>query len=163
MPTNEEKNPSRRTLDELDRALLRRLQQDARSTHKELAALLGLSVTPVYERVRRLEREGYIRSYRADLDRHLLDKGLMVFCAVSLVQHHRDMLQDFEARVQTFAEVVACYHVTGAHDYLLHVLVGDMADYQNFVMNRLATLPHIGKVESAFVMTEVKPGREIPV
>ena len=143
-------------LDATDRTLLRLLQANDRLTHKELAAATHLTVTPVYERVKRLEKEGYIQGYTARVDRHKLGLGLMVFCTVRLVQHRLDMVKQFEHAVIELPEVVACYHLTGNFDYLLQVVTTDMTAYQDFLVNRLATIPDIGQVHSAFVLTEAK-------
>lgn len=151
------------SLDATDRHLLRLLQVDARLTHKELAAATGLSVTPVYERVKRLERNGFIHGYVALANRHALGLGLLAFCMVRLAQHRLDLVQQFEAAVIQLPEVVTCHHLTGNFDYLLQVVATDMPAYQDFLVNRLATIPDIGQVQSAFVLTEVKAQTAWPV
>lgn len=152
-----------RNLDSTDLALLDLLQQDAKLTHKELADRLHLSTTPVFERVKRLEREGYILGYAALVDRQKLGLGLMAFCDVLLKEHQTAYLQRFEQDVRTLPEVVACYHIAGQFDYLLQVVAPDMAAYQRFITQKLAALDHIGRVQSSFVMTEVKRQGEGPM
>jgi Lrp/AsnC family transcriptional regulator, leucine-responsive regulatory protein len=143
-------------LDKTDIRLLELLQSDARLTTKELADKLGKSVTPVYERKRRLENEGYITRYTAIVDKNKIGKSLVAFTNVQLRQHAQQILLNFEKTIVKFEEVMECYHMTGVYDYLLKVAVTDMAAYQDFIVNKLAKLTDIGTVQSSFVMTEVK-------
>ncbi len=150
-------------LDALDRRILQFLQEDARLTHKEIAARLHLSITPVYERTRRLEADGYIQRYVALLDRNKLGFKLTAWCNVQLKEHTKPFLKAFEARVGALPEVIECYHIAGMYDYLLRVVVPDMEAYQNFIVHKLADLPNIGNVQSSFVMTEIKYSTALPV
>ncbi len=152
-----------RTLDQIDRGILRLLQKNAKLTNKEMAQELNLSVTPIYERIKRLERDGFIKAYRAELDRRQLGFKLQAFCNVSLQEHQTEYLRRFERDVRKLPEVLACYHIAGNFDYLLHVVVHDMEAYQTFVADRLAGLDHIRQVQSSFVMTEVKEGAKLPI
>ncbi len=149
--------------DAIDRAILQLLQEDAFMTSKEIAARLNLTTTPVFERVKRLEREGYIARYAALLDRRKIGLGMLVFCDVLLKEHYRDFLLQFEAAVVGLPEVLECHHITGEYDYLLKVAVRDMDDYQRFIKEKLAALENIGRVQSHFVMTEVKNSTVLPV
>lgn len=150
-------------LDPTDRAILQMLQKDAFLTTKEIAAKVNMSTTPVFERVKRLERDGFISSYVAMLDRRKLGLSMLVFCEVSLKEHNRDFLFRFERQVAELLEVIECHHITGAFDYLLKVVVADMDGYQQFVKNKLAGLENIGQVQSHFVMTEVKNSTVLPI
>jgi Lrp/AsnC family transcriptional regulator, leucine-responsive regulatory protein len=132
------------------------LQHDARLTNKEIADKLGKSVSPVYERIKGLEREGFIQRYVALVDRKMLGLNLVAFTNVQLKQHAQAMLHAFEREVVKLQEVMECYHMTGVYDYLLKVVVTDMNSYQDFIVNKLAKLPNIGTVQSSFMMTEVK-------
>lgn len=149
-------------LDTADRAILNLLQRDAFLTTKEIAGRLNLSTTPVFERVKRLEREGYIARYAALLDRRKVGLPLLVFCDVSLKEHNRDYLLRFEEEVAALQEVLECHHTAGAFDYLLKVVVRDIEAYQQFVKEKLAALENIGRVQSHFVMTEVKNSTVLP-
>ena len=149
--------------DDTDRVILQLLQANAFLTTKEIAAQTNLSVTPVYERIKRLEREGYIRQYTALLDRRKIGLPLLVFCDVLLKEHNREFLQRFEASVVELPEVLECHHVTGEYDYLLKLAVADMDAYQFFIKEKLAALENIGRVQSHFVMTEVKHSTVLPV
>ncbi|MFZ9386745.1 MAG: Lrp/AsnC family transcriptional regulator [Chitinophagaceae bacterium] len=143
-------------LDRTDIRILELLQSDALITHKELADKLGKTVTPVYERVRRLEREGFITRYCAIVDKNKIGRTLVAFTNVQLKQHAQQILIGFEKAIVKFPEVMECYHMTGVYDYLLKIVVEDMASYQDFIVNKLAKLTDIGTVQSSFVMTEVK-------
>lgn len=151
------------TLDAIDLTILRLLQEDAFLTTKELASGVNMSTTPVFERVKRLERDGYIIRYTALLDRRKLGFSMLVFCEVSLKEHNRDFLIRFERQIAGLPEVLECHHITGAFDYLLKVVIGDMDDYQRFVKDKLAALENIGQVQSHFVMTEVKNATMLPI
>ena len=150
------------SLDATDCAILRFLQGDAFLTTKELAARLHLTTTPVFERVRRLEKDGYIVGYTALLDRRKVGLPMLVFADVSLKEHNRDFLVRFEQEVAALSEVIECHHIAGAFDYLLKVVVSDMDAYQHFVKEKLAALENIGRVQSHFVMTEVKNTTVLP-
>ncbi len=149
--------------DWIDYRILELLQEDAKLTIKEISDKLNLSKTPVFERIKKLEREKFIKGYQGKLDRRKLGLNLVVFCNVSLDAHQKAYLETFESDVQKLPEVVACYHVAGMYDYLLQVMVTDMISYQEFVTQKLASLPHINQVQSSFVMTEVKEFGSLPV
>lgn len=157
----EKSSPSR--IDDKDLAILRILQADGRLTNKELAARVSLSPTPVYERVRRLEQEGYIRGYSAVLDPDKLRRGFVVFCNVKLRELCRAKAEAFVACIRDIDEVTECYNISGSFDYLLKIMAPDMAYYRDFVLNVLGTLDNISAIESTFVMASVKSGPAIPV
>jgi Lrp/AsnC family leucine-responsive transcriptional regulator len=143
-------------LDDTDRKILLYLQYDAKLTNKEIADKLGKSVTPVYERIRRMEREGMIRRYVALVDRHKAGISLLAYTNVQLKEHSYQMLKAFEKAVVKLEEVMECNHMTGSYDYLLKIGVRDMQEYQEFIINKLSRLANIGTVQSSFVMTEIK-------
>jgi len=143
-------------LDPTDLQILRTLQNDAKLTTKELAAAVNLTPTPVFERQKRLERQGFIRRYVAVLDAEKLGRGLIVFCHVKLRHMNRDIAADFEQRIKQIAEVTECYNTSGHFDYILKVHARDMKQYQEFVLNKLGTIESLGSLESTFVMSEVK-------
>jgi Lrp/AsnC family transcriptional regulator, leucine-responsive regulatory protein len=143
-------------LDRIDHRILEILQQDAKSTIKEIAGQLGMTTTPVYERIKRMEEDGYIQHYVALLDRKLLGYDTVAFCTLSLKEHAQPYLKKFEEDVKTLDEVVECYHIAGMYDYLLKVIVKDMEDYQRFIIDKLAALENIGNVQSSFIMQEIK-------
>jgi Lrp/AsnC family transcriptional regulator, leucine-responsive regulatory protein len=151
------------SLDQTDRRILQLLQHDARLTNKEIADKLGKTISPIYERIKWLEQQGYIKQYIALADRNMLGLHLVAFTNVQLKEHAQAMLQAFEKEVVKLPEVLECYHMTGMYDYLLKVVVSDMSQYQGFIVNKLAKLPNIGTVQSSFIMTEVKYQLAYPV
>lgn len=142
-------------LDALDLRILDLLQDDAYATHKEIAAKLNMTTTPVFERIKRMERDGIIRKYTAVLDRQKLGLKLVAFCDVQLKEHSTPYLEKFEQEIQSIKEVQEVYHIAGMYDYLLKVVVKDMESYQDFVSKKLASLDNIGRVQSSFVMKEI--------
>lgn len=144
------------TLDPTDKKLLLLLQTDSKRTTKELSIKLNLSVTAVYERIKKLEREGIIDKYVVLLDKEKVDKGFIVFCHLKLIQHTKDFLTIFESQVTQLPEVLECYHVSGDYDYILKIVVKDMEAYRTFLVNKLTTLQHIGSTQSTFMISEVK-------
>ncbi len=144
------------TPDETDYQILRTLQKNAKLTTKELADAVHLTPTPVFERQKRLERNGYIKKYVAVLDPERLGKGLLVFVKVKLKQINREIGEDFQRRIQHIPEVIECYNTSGTYDYLLKIRVADMHEYQQLVLNKLGTIESLASLESTFVMSEVK-------
>ncbi|MDD7886157.1 Lrp/AsnC family transcriptional regulator [Flavivirga sp. 57AJ16] len=142
--------------DEIDRKLLDYLQVDSKQTNKELSNKLNLSVTAVYERIKKLEREGYINKYVALVNKERVDKAFVAFCHIKLVQHSQEYVIRFEKEVANIKEVLECYHVSGDYDYLLKVLVKDMQAFREFMVKRLTTIDHIGSTHSMFVINEVR-------
>ena len=144
------------TLDATDLQILRTLQKNAKLTTKELAEAVHLTPTPVFERQKRLERQGYIKKYVAVLDPDKLDQGLQVFCKVKLKQINHEIADAFVRRINRIPEVTECYNISGRNDYLLKVHAPDMKYYQEFILNVLGQIPMLGSLESTFVMEEVK-------
>ncbi len=143
-------------LDKTDLDILRILQDNARLTVKELAARVHLSTTPVFERMIRLENNGYIKRYVAVLDAEKLNRGFVVFCSVKMRRLSREIATDFAAVVRDIPEVTECYNISGHFDYLLKIHAPDMKCYQQFVLNVLGTIENLDSLESTFVMDELK-------
>jgi Lrp/AsnC family leucine-responsive transcriptional regulator len=149
-------------LDRTDRRILALLQADGRLAIAELARQVNLSATPCLERVRRLEREGYIRGYAADLDPARLGAGLIVFVEVQLDRTTPDVFNRFREGIIGLTPVQECHMVAGGFDYLLKVRTADMAAYRRFLED-LAALPGVQQTHTYVVMEEVKSGRAIPL
>jgi Lrp/AsnC family leucine-responsive transcriptional regulator len=143
-------------MDAIDKKLLGLLQEDTKKTTKELSMVLNLSVTAVYERIKKLEREGVISKYVAILDRNKVEKAFVVFCHIKLIQHTKDFVTTFESEVVKLNEVLECFHVSGDYDYILKVHVKDMDEFREFMVTRLTGLKHIGSTHSSFMIGEVK-------
>ncbi len=143
-------------LDTTDRNLLNYLQEDCKQTNKELSTKLNLSVTAVYERIKKLERAGVVKQYVSLLDKEKVNMGFVVFCQIKLVQHAKEYLTKFEKEVTQLDEVLECFHVSGDYDYLLKVIVKDMPHFRSFMVTKLTTLKHIGSTHTSFTISEVK-------
>tara|TARA_R110002020_G_scaffold21009_8_gene71459 strand:- start:22539 stop:22997 length:459 start_codon:yes stop_codon:yes gene_type:complete len=150
-------------LDNVDKQLLRLLQSDCKKSTKEYAHVLDLSVTAVYERIKRLERNGAITSYVALVDKKMVERAFVVLCHVKLLQHSREFVIRFEKEILELEEVVECYHISGDYDYILKIHVRDMDAYRDFMVLKLTALDHIGSTQSAFVISEVKHTTAIPL
>ncbi|MBB5634794.1 Lrp/AsnC family leucine-responsive transcriptional regulator [Pedobacter cryoconitis] len=144
------------TFDPIDKKILKVLQADARLNTKQIAGKIGLTVTPTYERLKKIEQSGVIKEYVALLDRDKIGKTIVAFINVSLQLHSKPLINAFEKAIIKVPEVMECFHVAGNFDYLLKVVVKDMNSYQNFLSNKLATIENIAHVQSSFVMTEIK-------
>ena len=142
-------------MDLIDKKLLFLLQTDSKKTTKELSLKLNLSVTAVYERIKKLEREGIIDKYVVLVNRSKVDKGFVVFCHIKLIQHTKEFLTKFESEVVKLSEILECHHVSGDYDYILKIAVKDMEAYREFLVTKLTTLEHIGSTHSTFMISEV--------
>ncbi len=150
-------------LDAIDRKLLNYLQEDCKQTNKELSSKLNLSVTAVYERIKKLEREGVVKQYVSLLNKEKVDRGFLVFCQIKLERHAKEFLTIFEKEVTKLDEVLECFHVSGDYDYLLKVIVKDMPHFRSFMVTKLTTLKHIGSTHTSFIISEVKNTTAIPL
>lgn len=142
--------------DDTDKKLLHYLQEDSKQTNKELSNKLNLSVTAVYERIKKLEKAEFINKYVALVNKEKVEKGFVAFCHIKLVQHAQNYVVKFEETVTNIPEVLECYHISGDYDYLLKVLVKDMGAFREFMVKKLTTINHIGSTHSMFVINEVK-------
>ncbi|MDA0176799.1 Lrp/AsnC family transcriptional regulator [Mesoflavibacter profundi] len=143
-------------LDQIDRKLLKLLQSDSKQTNKAIALQLNLSVTAVFERIKKLENNGVINKYVALVKKDKVDKTFVAFCHIKLSQHLQDYVIQFEKEVNKLTEVIECHHISGEYDYLLKVVVKDMEDFREFMVEKLTKIKHIGSTHSMFVISEVK-------
>jgi Lrp/AsnC family transcriptional regulator, leucine-responsive regulatory protein len=143
-------------MDALDHRILAALQADGRQTNAKLAETMDLSQSATHERVRRLEREGLIRGYRADVAPDGMGVGLQAFVAAELEAHSRRHIESFEGGILGVSGVRACYHITGRFDYLVHVAVRDLEDLGALIKVDIASIPGVAKLETLLVLTEVK-------
>ena len=150
-------------MDALDKRLLDLLQENSKRTIRAMGLRLRLSNTAVYERIKRLEREGVISSYVALLDKTKANRSFTAYCHVKLSQHRKSFVLQFEKEVKQLGEVVECYHISGDYDYILKVLVEDMAAYREFMVTKLTALENIGSTQSSFVISEIKYTTAIPI
>lgn len=150
-------------LDDIDRRILEILQEDASLSSAQVAERVGLSSSPCWRRIQRLEKAGVIRKRVALLDPALLGLGIVVFASVRLTAHGRQALPEFEAAVERYPEVMECYTVSGGQDYLLRVATRDIHAYEVFLREQLLQLPSVGEVHSRIAITQVKYTTAIPI
>ncbi|SDG02414.1 transcriptional regulator, AsnC family [Celeribacter baekdonensis] len=143
-------------IDELDRKILRVLSVDARVSHQDLAERVGLSPTPCARRIRKLEADQIITGYGARIDAGKLGFGFSVFVSVKLDQQVENRLVEFEKTIRDCPEIVDCWLMTGSFDYLMLVLVSDLAEYEQFLTRRLTRMPGVASIESSVPIRRVK-------
>ena len=143
-------------MDAIDKKILMLLQQDAKQNTKEIAEKVGLSVSPTFERIKKLEQKKYIKGYVALLDAAKIGKSISVYCQVTLAVHSRELIDEFKQHILVLPEVNGCFHVSGNYDFLLKVAVNDMNEYQKFIIEKLSVIKGISNVQSSFVMEEIK-------
>lgn len=143
-------------------ALLRTLQVNSKFDINELVKTLNMSRTTVYEKIKKLEQEGFISGYVALINRRKLGLHLTVFCTVTLTSQVAECVETFSTQAAALDEVVECYVTGGIFDYILKVVVKDLEDYNHFVTRKLSVIPYVSQVKSAFVMNDVKGSGALP-
>jgi Lrp/AsnC family leucine-responsive transcriptional regulator len=152
-----------RPLDRTDRQILAVLQADGRISNVALARKVNLTPTPCLERVRRLEREGYITGYAALLDPKMVDAGLLVFVEISLLRNSPDAFNDFRREASKLTGILECHLVSGNFDYLIKARVKDMDEYRRLLGEKILALPGVSDSRSYVVMEEVKETTALPL
>ncbi|MCX2451733.1 MULTISPECIES: Lrp/AsnC family transcriptional regulator [Pedobacter] len=143
-------------LDPTHLGILRLLQEDARMTHKELARRLRKSVSPIFERVKWLEQNGYIKGYTALVDLQKSSNSIISFTHIQMNDHSEEALSAFQKEVVQFEDVRECYYITGNFDFILKIVSPDMKGYNDFLRGKLSKLPNVGSVQSFLVLSEEK-------
>ncbi|AUQ23955.1 Lrp/AsnC family transcriptional regulator [Dickeya zeae] len=146
-----------------DIKILTLLQKDARITNQTLAEKIGMSSSPCWRKVRKLEEDDVIQGYRAILDRRKIGLGVMVFVRITIDNHSEAQACKFEREVTDLEEVVACYSMGGDSDFLLQVVSRDLDSYAEFAMSVIRRLPGIKEMQSMFVLEEIKPFTTFPI
>jgi Lrp/AsnC family transcriptional regulator, leucine-responsive regulatory protein len=139
-------------IDETDKKILRLLQENAQITIKEI----NLSMSPVHDRIKKLEADGVIEKYVTILDKKKVGKNLTVFCQITLIKQTHDTSEEFNKSIMQLPEVLECHFVSGTSDYLLKITVPDMESYHEFHQKKLSMIPTVSLIHSFFVMSEVK-------
>lgn len=147
-------------LDPTDITILRILQKDSKKTAKEIASILNLTPSPVYERIRRLEKQGFIKKYVAILDKKLIDRSITTICQVSMRYHNEAFIEKFEEQIQNLEEVQECYHMAGQVDFILKIHTKSLDEYHEFIKSKLSKIENIGVLNSTFVLKEIKHSSE---
>lgn len=151
-------------LDAIDRAILQALQENGRISNSELAGKVGLSPSPCLRRVRLLEEAGYIRGYRAMLDRRKIGLGLTVFVGIKVERHHDAEATAFAEAATALPEVVSCHLVSGeSADFLLEVAVANLEDYERLLTGTLLKLPGVRDIRSTFAIRTHKADAPTPI
>lgn len=144
------------SLDETDQKIIQLLQKNAKMSIQTMSEELNITKTPIYERIKRLEKEGVIQQYVAIIDEDKIERGMYVFCSVSLDSQRLDQIEQFKESVRSIPEVKECYLMGGTSDFLMKVRVKDLNDYHQFASGKLATLKNISQIKSTFVLDTVK-------
>lgn len=150
-------------LDSFERKILRELQRDAGQTTAEIAEKVGLTPSPCWRRIDRLEREGFIRKRVALIDRRKLGLNAHVLAQVKLNAHGRANLDEFSAAIRSFPEVLEAYVLMGQMDFMLRVVAKDIDAYERFFFDRLSKLPGVQEINSTVALSEIKSTTELPI
>lgn len=151
------------SLDDIDRRILAKLQQNARISNADLAREVGLSASPCLRRVRELEEAGVIQRYVGLLEAGAVGLPLSVFVQVTLERQVEHALDTFERTIAERPEVMECYLMTGDSDYLLRVVIADMTAYERFLKAHLTRVPGVASIKSSFALNQVKYGTALPL
>jgi Lrp/AsnC family transcriptional regulator len=143
-------------IDEIDRKIIHLLQKDAKMSIQLMSEVLNITKTPIYERIKRLEKEKIITEYVAIIDESKFNTGMHVFCSVSLESQRLEQIEHFKREIQRIPEVMECYLMGGSNDFLLKVHVKDLNAYHQFSSGKLAALPNVSQIRSTFVLDTVK-------
>ncbi|PDT15944.1 AsnC family transcriptional regulator [Rhizobium sp. J15] len=146
-----------------DIRILKALQSEGRLTNQELAERVGMSTSPCWRRVKRLEEAGVIRGYQAVIDRRAVGLGVLAFVRVQIDTHSHDEAERFEREVGELEAVIACYSVAGEADFLLQVVAADLDSYAKFAMTVIRRLPGIKEMHTMFVLKDIKASTILPV
>ena len=150
-------------LDELDLKILALLQRNGRMTNAALAEEVGLTATPMLQRIKKLEQHGVIKGYAAIIDPMAVGRNTLAYVAVQMAEHKLAAHKRFVDTIQGFDEVLECHHISGEEDFLLKVVVRDIREYETFLLHRLTRVPGISRVKTTFVLSSPKMETAIPV
>jgi len=150
------------SLDATDRQILEMLQEDAKINIKEIAAKLNITKTPIYERIKRLEKEGVIEKYVTVLNRKKLGSSIIVFLEGSLKVEKFEQADEFFEAVAATPEIIECYLLGGENDFMLKVIAPELDKYHDFYATKIASLPRVGQIKSSFVIKEIKHSMKLP-
>ena len=149
--------------DHIDKKILMLLQENGRITTKEMAAQLGMSSTPVFERTKKLEKAGIISHYAAIINPEKLGKKLYAFAHISLKDHSKVLVEQFSKQISEIPEVLECHYVTGDSDFILKIILKDMEKYREFMMDSIFNMHNIAKVETYLSLSVSKSSTTIPL
>lgn len=150
-------------LDDIDEQLIGLLQDDSKISISDLSEKLNITKTPIYERIRRLERDGVIEKYVAVINKDIISHAMVVFCSVSLESQRLSEINAFSEAITQLPEVIECYLMGGSNDFLIKVVVKDLNAYHHFSAGKLAALPNVRLIKSSFVLNKVKHSTVYPI
>lgn len=150
-------------LDKTDLKILKELQIDGRISNLDLAQKVGLSATPTFERVKKLEKAKIIKSYHAELNVESLGLGIQTFMLVSLAQTRGNSVPNFIKQIEEIPEIIECYHVTGSSDYVLKIMVTDIAAYESLAMDKIRNISEIANVTTMVILSTIKKMKVVPL
>ena len=150
-------------LDKFDIAILRELQADGRLSNAELSARVGLSAAPCWRRVRALEEEGYIKGYRAEIDRHRIGLGVLAFVRLDAERNNANVTRQLEEAIRAVPEVISCHYISGTGTFELQVVSRDLNSFSQFARDVLLNLPNVKDLHTSFSLGEVKAGGALPL
>ncbi|NLP58851.1 Lrp/AsnC family transcriptional regulator [Lutibacter sp. B1] len=150
-------------MDLIDKKILMLLQENSKMNVKEIAVKIGLTASPTYDRIKRLEKTGVIQDYIAKLNKEKVGLHLEVFCQVTLQVHSNKLIKQFESAIKKMPEITECYHIAGNFDYLLKIITPNIKSYQLFLKNKLSVLEPVANVQSNFVLSSVKEYTCLPI
>ena len=156
-------SPILETLDKFDIAILRELQADGRLTNTELSTRVGLSAAPCWRRVRALEEGGYIKGYRAEIDRHKIGLGVLAFVRLDADRNNGDVTRQLEEAIRAIPEVIACHYISGTGTFELQVVSRDLNSFSQFAREVLINLPNVKDLHTSFSLGEVKASSALPL
>jgi Lrp/AsnC family leucine-responsive transcriptional regulator len=151
------------TLDSYDIKILHELQGDARLTNSELAQRVGLSAAPCWRRVRALEHAGFIKGYRAEIDRHKIGLGVLAFVRIDAQQNTGEKTREMEEAIRKIPEIVSCHYISGAGTFEMQVVSRDLDSFSQFARKVLINLPNVKDIHTSFSLGEVKASSELPL
>ncbi len=150
-------------MDSIDIKILNFLQRNAKMTAKEMADKLYLTATPIYERIKKMEKSGVIKQYVALLDPELLNRSLVVFINIAIKEHRASERESFLNEIKKLHEIVELYHTSGNYDFIAKVRFSNVKEYKEFLVNRISLIPNIADIDSQIVLDEVKYSTRIDV
>lgn len=151
------------TLDKFDWAILNELQNEGRLSNADLSARVGLSAAPCWRRVRRLEEAGFIKGYRAEIDRHKIGLGVLAFVRLDADSNSGGVLRGLEEAIRAIPDIVSCHYISGTGTFELQVISRDLNSFSQFAREVLINLPHVKDLHTSFSLGEVKSSSALPL
>jgi len=150
-------------LDNIDKKIIRIMQENGRITNSQLSKEIGLSPAPTLERVKKLEHSGVIKSYHAKINKEKIGLGVSTFVLVSLKGHNKENIQKFTNSIEKIEEIIECHHITGSGDFLLRVVTKDINSYQKLMLEKVTEIPVVDNLQSIVILSTFKESNILPI